>query len=112
MKLITNDNKAKTTAERWIKQFFDPHRNRWDFEEEGYHKARYEQLVALGENITPEDVARIIGNSSWASCTCDECGLSVESVILLGEYSEQYRICLNCLLEAVDQCRKVTISNA
>lgn len=62
-----------------------------------------EKLMALKEPYSGEEIDNIIGNDSWTSVSCDECGKKVNAVssfdINAGEYV--HSICRGCLLSAV-----------
>lgn len=99
MQRLTISDQIRTVAARWAKQYrgtTDPRQ-----------LAVRQQLEAIDpETATAEDVARIIGNHSWACPQeCDECGTPSESIIELGEEpdtdSHTARICLECLHKAV-----------
>lgn len=58
------------------------------------------------ETTTPEDVAEVIGNTSWACPKkCHECGERFETVIVIGdgldEKNRTSQYCLECLKKAV-----------
>jgi len=47
---------------------------------------------------TPDTVDKIIGNSRWTECMCDECGSHTEAVMEVGEAN----MCLGCLCMALE----------
>lgn len=59
------------------------------------------RLEALPSTALPEDVAAVIGNSSWTELRCHECGLRVERVVQVGEEpdyeSSTASLCVPCL---------------
>jgi hypothetical protein len=99
MKKITRKSRSKEAATNWYKQY----RKYNDFE--NTDKGRiYTELVNLGKNPNPDDVDRIIGNSSWTNCRCSECNKYVEEVIQVGEEpdyeSHTAYLCLECIEKA------------
>lgn len=108
MKLITRKLKAQNAAQDWHNQYAKDNW-RWygskSFVTGKSKKETYESLAALGDNPSPEDVNEIIGNNSWTSLVCHECGKDVESVIQLGQEldydSFTADICTGCLMKAI-----------
>lgn len=98
--LATRKANAKTAAERWRAQYFGG--GKWRYEDR--MRGIWERLVALGDNPNPDDVERIIGNTSWTECKCDQCGERKESVVMVGEPldydSRTASLCVSCLDEA------------
>lgn len=70
-----------------------------------YTEGVYNRLKAMPSNATAADVERIIGNDSWVSIYCDECGNKVPVVIEIGDApdygSSTANVCLTCLEEAI-----------
>lgn len=64
----------------------------------------YDQLLALGDCATSEQVAEVIGNKSWSFVRCDSCSDEVEATVRLGDaYDTSARnYCRVCIWEAVD----------
>jgi len=99
----------RTADRRWAEQYHrcssvppgDP----------GYARAQetiatYRKLADLDkEAASAADVEAIIGNNSWSSCTCSECGKAVPAVRECGqprEYdSSTADICRACLAKAL-----------
>ena len=53
------------------------------------YKGEEEELEALDKDkATAQDVAAIIGNESWTSLKCDECGNETETVVQVGQEPE------------------------
>lgn len=66
----------------------------------------YKALIACNP-LTAEDANRIIGNNSWTSDGCDECGKDdCENLLQLGEEpdweSRTVNICSDCLNKAIE----------
>jgi hypothetical protein len=64
------------------------------------------QLDALDpETATAADVTRIIGNGSWVSLVCDECGEDVPAAVAVGQppdyESATATVCEPCLRKAL-----------
>jgi hypothetical protein len=80
MELITQKGLVCGVAERWRQSYPANH---------GYGPDKdriWHALKALDKNkATPADVEQIIGNDSWTSLKCDECGNESEIVVRVGE---------------------------
>lgn len=99
MKVITRHTLAASAAARWAYQYKHPnHRN-----PDTVLKA--EKLAALGMNPDPDEVDRIIGNTSWTTTKCDQCKATNMPVVEVGEErdyeSDTALLCLSCLNGAV-----------
>ena len=93
MELITRRERAKNAYTSWIKQY-------------GKGKSDIaKMLVNLGNSPKPDDVDKIIGNSSWTEVSCSECKKPQDSVVIIGEEPdyESYTayICRSCLIKAL-----------
>ena len=65
--LLTKQHLVNTVDDRWKKQYYL--NSSWDYY--GDDKVeKYEELASLGKNKNPEDVDKIIGNSSWTRIIC------------------------------------------
>ncbi len=66
--------------------------------------SKLESLKQLNP-VTKQEVDRIIGNDSWISMYCDECGKSVDATIQLGQEpdydSRTTNVCIECLKKAI-----------
>ncbi len=65
------------------------------------------KLKSKGENITPEEVDEITGNTSWTNVpACSECRGHAAAVVLIGEDfdydSMSAYVCKACLGKAAD----------
>lgn len=105
MRLVKRIDLAKTAAERWKAQYCP--KGRWREGVLVYGRTKeeiYNGLVTLGPNPDPNDVNATIGNSSWTSCRCDECGGNFEEVLLIGDEpdydSRTVTVCVNCVMHA------------
>jgi hypothetical protein len=106
MKIIDEFHQVSTVAERWKEQYFYG-RQGWGTTVTGDTGAIYEKLKALPKTATDRDVAKIIGNDSWAGPSkCHECGETVLRTIELGEApdyeSHTAQICESCLRKALE----------
>lgn len=56
--------------------------------------------------LTEEAITRIIGNDSWTSLTCDECGNSVNTLARVGQEpdydSHTASLCVECITKAYE----------
>lgn len=106
MHAITRESQAKDVAERWERQY--RHGSDWSQRSKiGDTGKIHRDLVALGPSPNPDDIDRIIGNSSWTDVpTCSECSApDLPLVVQLGQEpdyeSSTAWICRECLLKAV-----------
>ena len=80
---------------------------RWNEHYEGkYHiyahaKSTHENLLALGDNPTAEEINRVIGNKSWTTLTCSGCLDDGTVMVAIGEFSDNH-YCNRCLSEAME----------
>ena len=101
MILITAREQIRTVAQRWKLQYLAFH--------SAPQKLEIEILQALEsldvEVATKEDVAAIIGNTSWIISDCDECGGMFDALVELSDWSDgEYspaRLCAGCLRKAL-----------
>lgn len=106
MKLITRVQKAHSAEKSWYDTYSQ---GGWwgdkSFVTGRTKKETHEALIELGTTPSPEDVNKIIGNTSWTDCYCHDCGKSVEEVVQLGQEpdydSATANICFPCLKKAV-----------
>lgn len=93
MKTMTVEDRIANVADRWKAQYFG---SQW-------MSVRmmdvWSKLKALPENATAAQVAAIVGNDTWTSIRCYECGQHVEVVIVLNETEDYntFAICEGCL---------------
>ena len=101
MKVITERSQIREIASTWRRQYpMGTYRDKRD--------VIYGRLARLDpETATTDDVAAIIGNSSWTDeRVCHECkGDDLPAVVQLGEEpdceSNTAQVCLDCLRRAV-----------
>ena len=97
MIVITEQDLIKTVCERWKSRYGAS----WYRE----HLEIYRKLKLLN-NPTSDEIAAIIGNSSWTISMCDECEQHVTKVMELGQEldyeSRTVRLCQYCLQKAID----------
>lgn len=101
MRLITKQHLANIAKDRWRAQYYQ--NSEW-YSYGSDKEVKYNNLVALGDNPSPNDVNEVIGNISWTNITCSECKESVDSVVELGEvgYDTEYGYaCKDCLTKAL-----------
>lgn len=108
MRLITLRSQIKKVCIHWKSTYLGSGN---DWAKLGYYgsdkKHIYNQLMKLDlDTCTPQDVAVIIGNDSWArQHECGECDNKFDTVIEIGQEPdcESYTayLCLDCLKKAV-----------
>lgn len=104
MNLITRQDNANKSAKEWKARYFHPIAKHWQYGAQEKERT-YHELVSLGSNPNPDDVDKIIGNSSWTENMCQVCGEKVEETIRFEkiddyEYSA-IRICRSCIEKAI-----------
>ena len=94
MKVITREDMARSTAERFYKQYGPA----FGIRQFGDSRKVYDALVALGDNPTVSAVEEIC--NGWTLLTCNECKRYVEAVVQVGEVpdyeSDTASICQSC----------------
>ena len=100
---VSRQQNANTAYERWINQFnLENKKSKW------YKQAQ--ELKALGKNPNPDDVDRIIGNSSWTHVNCDICEQKKSHGIRMGPYYSYEQnpilVCNDCLVRAHEEIKK------
>lgn len=100
--LLTKQHLVNTVDERWKKQYYRG--GSWQY----CTDEKYEQLANLGKNKNPEDVDKIIGNSSWTRLICNNCNKDVDAVFVFGIVEESCYVCENCVSIAVQQFNELT----
>jgi hypothetical protein len=96
MKVITKQQLIDTVTEKWKREYGECNSEK--------HNKIYSKLCAL-ENPTEEQIAEVIGNSTWTRNDCTECGNDVDVIVEIGEEPD-YRsntawLCLECLQKAL-----------
>jgi hypothetical protein len=97
--VVTTRMLIERVAVRWRNQYpFSAGRGSKDGARDIYLK-----LCELRPGASVEQVEAIIGNNTWTSEYCEECGQMVEGVAVLGSCDSECRarICLDCLKKAV-----------
>ena len=100
MKIITRQSLANTAANRWAVQYSSSMNQD--------RAQTLEDLRDLGPTPDPDSVDAIIGNSSWTTTRCDECGTKNIPVVELGDdpdypdTSSTICVCLSCLNSAIN----------
>ena len=102
--LLTKQHLVNVVDGRWKKQYYRD--GSWSYYGEDKIE-KYEELVNLGSNKTPEDVDKIIGNSSWTRLICNHCNKDVDAVVIFGTSEDSLYICEDCVNIAVEQFNKL-----
>jgi len=102
MRLRIKSDLIRSVAESWKRQYWHPGRG-WS---KVYRKEEiYRRLSDLSEQATEDGVKAIIGNYSWTTNRCDECGKDVDVTVMLGQEpdyeSQTVFVCLDCLEKAI-----------
>lgn len=99
MRIISRSSKAASSAVAWFNAYFD--KGRWIYGED--KRLKWEALKALGDKPNPDDVDRVIGNPTWTSTRCDECGTLPEVVVMVGDEpdyeSNTVHLCTECIIK-------------
>ena len=103
--LLTKQHLVNTVDKRWKNQYYRD--DSWDYYGEDKVE-KYEDLVSLGSNKYPEDVDKIIGNSSWTRLICNNCNKDVNAVFIFGTREDSLYVCEACVNIAVQQFNKLT----
>jgi ribosomal protein S14 len=82
MNLVTKTQKIKDVAASWHRQYYKKSQRCIPDADKA---AIYEALLALHEGASEDQVAEAIGNRSWTSNRCSECGNDVEALVQVGE---------------------------
>ena len=98
--LLKKQHLANTVDKRWKKQYYK--NSSWDYYGDDRIE-KYEQLVNLGKNKNPEDVDKIIGNSSWTRLICNNCNEDVDAVFIFGADETSCYVCGDCVKIATQQ---------
>lgn len=102
-RVTTKRQRITTVAEEWRRQYFEEEGG-W----RGNKEAIYNKLLALDlKTATPQDVKAVIGNDSWTSLWCSECGENVslyrECGAEDGYDSSTANLCETCLRQALKE---------
>lgn len=98
--LLTKQHLVNTVDERWKNQYYI--NSSWDhYGDDKIEK--YVQLVSLGKNKNPEDVDKIIGNSSWTRLICHNCNKDVDAVFMFSTDETSCHVCEDCVKIATQQ---------
>lgn len=98
--VITRKGEAATAAKRWAVQYRInlPHAHALV---DPSKLAAHERLLKLGPNPSPEDVERIVDNTTWTEVKCDQCKGSFEEAVVVGGQFDQATLCRECLKRAL-----------
>lgn len=93
---------------RWRQQYPDQHYPPGD---EKY--AIGDHLDALDvETATEDDIAKVIGNTTWTNMSCDACDQSVDALVTVGQIpdyeSRTANLCLDCARVAFEEIVEAT----
>jgi hypothetical protein len=99
MKAVAKRDLINDVAFKWRRQYY----HIWDKDKD--KEKIYNQLCRL-KNPTEKQVCDIIGNNSWTSNKCTECGKDVAITIQVGEEPDYESatawLCSECLQEAIN----------
>ena len=97
MRVVTERGLIKSVLERWEAQY---PRKSWKgitFVDGTTPGQVHDSLRLLDlDTATADDVATAIGNSSWTTDLCDECGTRVSNGIEIGIHESRVFICVDC----------------
>ena len=95
---------GKSGAERWREQYC--RNGYWVSTLTGDAKAKYDALVALGDDPDPNKVDAIIGNQSWTHETCDVHGTRLDRAVVVSAGDRSLILCPECVYEMADLLAK------
>lgn len=105
MQLITERDLIRGVAKAWDEQYGTPTDPKYS---ETLVSQRLHELDT--EKATAQDVAAIIGNDSWTTLRCHECGKDTTTILRLGEppdyESNTADICPTCIRQAYQALSK------
>lgn len=100
MKVITRQGLANSAPARWAEVYGNGH-----FASQPDKQEVLAKLAALAHPIDPDKVDAIIGNTSWTTQSCHECGRESELVIEVGQEPDYEsctaNMCIGCLEAAL-----------
>lgn len=112
--IVTRRSRAATAAERWEQQYDTPEYRNTE------HQYTALQLKALPLNPDPDEVDRLIGNSTWTDVpACDGCGKGDRAfVVHVGGYRRTAGIpmrdamlCIDCLDYYMREATKAVVAD-
>ena len=111
MKINTTQQLVETCAERWKSQYFKD--NKWDnvlLSMNGPHSSEifYDKLLAC---TTKQQIVELMGNDSWVSLRCPNCGAIVEEIVYFeGHDEDSYYLCFECIQNAMNLKNQLLIN--
>jgi len=103
MHIIRKSEIVQGVAKRWQERYF--RNGKWTETHSGSSEEIHEQLLALGEDATEEQVTAIVGNDFWTRNKCSECDLDVDLTVHFREEPDYDAVgadvCPSCLRKAV-----------
>lgn len=101
MKLVTKQERIDGVAKHWKYSYFESKGNSWMMygpdKEEIYNK-----LLALNP-LTEVGINETIGNASWTSLNCDECGVDSDALVRIEDCESWLSLCRFCLAKATEK---------
>jgi hypothetical protein len=111
MELLDERTAIATVAERWKAQYLNA--RGWIHTSTGSSQAIYDRLCQLPADATVRDVEAIIGNDTWTSERCSECG-NRPAVVMVGETPDYETstawLCLPCVAKLVALVRPLLMN--
>ena len=104
MQLIINQESANEAKDHRKMQYFIKN-GVWKQAVIGDTKVVYNNFVSLGDNLAPNLVDQMVGNSSLTYLDCSECHIDIGEAMLfgVGDYDSEYcYLCKDCLAKALD----------
>lgn len=103
MNIIYRRDKIRGVRDAWNKQYPN---DDFIFHDKSTAGPKRKALAALDlETCSPADIDAALGNTSWASLTCDECDGDFPSIVRIGgepDYDARWQdLCGECLKEAL-----------
>ena len=103
MRIYTLQDKINDVADAWKAQFYG-----YEFSGQWFPLADGRPTETIWELLksakTAEQIEAIVGNKTWTTMKCEECGVEIKEAIRLGEGSaygsNAILICMNCFEKA------------
>lgn len=100
IRLVTREEKGAGAAQAWKEQYFDQQTGLWRSTAYGPSHKTYRRIQRCKGN--PDAIEKAIGNNSWTTSYCDNCGEASPVVVEMFELSPENtaNYCKECIRKA------------